>query len=137
MKGRDLVRRDTLRLALSALHNEEVAKRAPLEEEAVVQMLRRQAKSRRESIEAFAKVGRADLVAKERAELAVIEGYLPTQLDRDAIRAAAERAIARTGATRPVDQGKVMRALMADLRAKADGKLVADVVSELLARSGR
>ncbi len=133
MKGRDQVRRDTLRLALSALHNEEVAKRAPLDDDAVVQVLRKQAKSRRESIEAFAKGGRDDLVAKERAELAVIERYLPTQLDRDAIRAATERVIEETGAG-PADQGKVMRVLMGDLRGKADGKLVADVVSELLAR---
>ncbi|MFN2519526.1 MAG: GatB/YqeY domain-containing protein [Candidatus Limnocylindria bacterium] len=134
MKERDQVRRDTLRLALSAVHYEEVASGAPLGADALEQLLRKQARSRRESIEAFAKAGRGELVAKERAELAVIEGYLPPQLDRDAIRSAADRAIAQSGAAGPADQGKVMRAVMGELRGKADGKLVAEVVSEQLAR---
>ena len=137
MKERDLVRRETLRLALSAIHYEEVSGGAPLDREGVVQLLRKQVRSRRESIEAFTKAGRDELVTKERAELAVLEGYLPAQLDRESIRSAAERVIAEAGAAGPADQGKVMRALMAEMRGKADGKLVAQVVSELLARPAR
>lgn len=95
-------------------------------------MLGRQAKMRRESIEAFARGRREDLVRKERSELAVIEGYLPTQLDPSEIRAAAERAIADTGAAGPRDQGKVMQKVMAELRGRADGKAVAAIVGDLL-----
>ncbi len=90
---------------------------------------------RRESIEAFGKGGRPDLVAKEQAELAVLTAYLPAQLDRDAIRERARTAITETGASGPQDQGKVMQKLMAALRGQADGKLVAEVVGELLRES--
>ena len=71
-------------------------------------------------------------MAKERAELALIEGYLPRQLGRDEIAALAAVAIAETGASAPAEQGKVMQALMPRVRGKADGKLVAEVVRGLL-----
>lgn len=123
-----------MRLALSAIHNEEVARRGDLDEDAVIQVVGRQAKMRRESIAAFEKGGRAELVAKEQAELAVLEGYLPQQLGEDEIRAAAQRAIAETGATGSGAQGAVMKKVMAELRGRADGKVVARVVTELLAK---
>jgi len=131
-KAQDVTRRETLRFALAAIHNEEVAARGELDEPATIAVLRRQTKMRHESIEAFAKGGRDDLVAKERAELAILEGYLPKQLDEAAIRAAAERAIAATGASGPKEQGKVMQRLMGELRGQADGALVARVVRDLL-----
>lgn len=133
MKSHDVVSRDTIRLCLSAIHNEEVARRAPLDDAALLTVLGKQAKMRRESIEAFRKGGRDELVAKETAELAVIEGYLPAQLGEPLIRLAVERVIAETGASGPGDQGKVMQKAMAELRGKADGKLVANVVTRLLA----
>lgn len=89
---------------------------------------------RRESIEAFAKGGRAELVAKEQAELAVLESYLPAQVGEDDIRAAAQRAIAEVGTVGPAAQGAVMKKVMAELRGRADGKIVARIVTELLAK---
>ncbi len=131
-KAQDAIRRDTLRFALAAIHNEEVAKRRDLSDDEIVGVLAKQAKMRRESIEAFEKGGRAELVAKETAELRVIEGYLPQQLGREEISALARAAIAATGAASPADQGKVMQRLMPEVRGRAEGKLVASVVAELL-----
>lgn len=136
MKAQDVVRRETIRLCLSAIHNEEVARRAPLDDAALLQVLGKQAKMRRESVEAFRAGGRDELVAKETAELAVIEAYLPAQLGEAEIRAVVERAIAETGATGPAAQGKVMQKVMPELRGTADGKLVAAVVAKLLLGEG-
>jgi uncharacterized protein YqeY len=132
MKARDDARRDTVRFALAAIQNEEVAKRGDLDDPAIEAVLRKQTKMRRESIEAFAKGGRTELAAKETRELEILESYLPKQLDEAAVRAAAERAIAETGATGPKEQGKVMQKLMAELKGQADGGMVSRVVSELL-----
>ncbi len=132
MKAQDAVRRDTVRFALAAIHNEEVAKRGELDDAAIEGVLRKQNKMRRESIEAFTKGGRAELAAKETKELEILEAYLPKQLDEAAVRAAAQRAIAETGATGPKEQGKVMQKLMPELKGQADGGMVSRVVSELL-----
>ena len=132
MKAQDAVKRDTLRLALSAVHNDEVAKRRELTDEETTAVLTKQAKMRREAIEAYVKGGREDLASKERAELAVIEGYLPQQLPREEIESLARAAIAETGASSPADQGKVMQKLMPQVRGKAEGKVVSEVVSALL-----
>lgn len=132
MKARDDARRDTVRFALAAIQNESVAKRGELDDAAIEAVLRKQTKMRRESIEAFTKGGRAELAAKEAKELAILESYLPKQLDEAAVRAAALRAIADTGATGPREQGKVMQKLMPELKGQADGGMVSRVVSELL-----
>ncbi|MHB8630844.1 MAG: GatB/YqeY domain-containing protein [Candidatus Limnocylindria bacterium] len=132
MKARDDARRDTVRFALAAIQNEEVAKRGDLDDSAIEAVLRRQTKMRRESIEAFTKGGRVELAAKETKELGILESYLPKQLDLAAVRAAAERAIAATGAVDPKEQGKVMQKLMPELKGQADGGMVSRVVSELL-----
>ena len=132
MKAQDAIRRDTLRFALAAIHNEEVAKRRELSDEELSGVLAKQAKMRRESIEAFAKGGRDELVAKETSELAIIEGYLPQQMTRDEIAALARAAIAEAGASGPGDQGKVMQKLMPQVKGRAEGKAVAEVVSGLL-----
>jgi hypothetical protein len=132
MKAQDAVRRDTVRFALAAIHNEEVAKRGELDDAAIEGVLRKQNKMRRESIEAFTNGGRAELAAKETKELEILESYLPKQLDEAAVRAAAQRAIAETGATGPKEQGKVMQKLMPELKGQADGGMVSRVVSELL-----
>jgi hypothetical protein len=131
-KAQDAIRRDTLRLALSALHNDEVARRRELTDEETTGILGKQAKMRRESIEAFGKAGREELVAKEKAELAVIESYLPQQMSREEITELARAAIAETGASSPAEQGNVMKKLMPQVRGRADGKTVGEVVSGLL-----
>ena len=132
MKAQDVIRRDTLRFALSAIHNEEVAKRRDLSDEELSGVLAKQAKMRRESIEAFAKGGRDELVAKETAELRIIEGYLPQQMTRDEIAALARAAIAETGAAGPAEQGKVMQKLITQVKGRAEGRAVAEVVGALL-----
>jgi uncharacterized protein YqeY len=132
MKARDDARRDTVRFALAAIQNESVAKRGELDDAAIEAVLRKQTKMRRESIEAFTKGARPELVAKETKELEILESYLPKQLDEDSVRAAARRAIAETGATGPKEQGKVMQKLMPELKGQADGGMVSRVVSELL-----
>ncbi len=132
-KAQDATRRDTLRMVLAALHNAEVEKRvADLDDPDVVSVLQRQAKMRREAIEAYEKGARADLASQEQRELSVIESYLPSQLDRAAIAERARAVIAEVGATSQRDQGRVMQKLMPQLRGQADGKVVAEVVSELL-----
>ena len=126
------MRRDTLRFCLAAIHNEEVAKRRDLSDDELTAVLSKQAKMRRESIEAFTKGARDDLVAKESAELAIIEGYLPQQMSRDEVAVLARAAIAETGATGPGGQGKVMQKLMPQVKGRAEGKAVAEVVGSLL-----
>ena len=131
-KAQDALRRDTLRFVLAAIHNERVARRRDLADEEVASVLAKQAKMRRESIEAFGKGGRKELVAKERAELGIIEAYLPAPLGHDEIVSLAKEAIAEARAASPTDQGKVMQRLMPRLKGRADGKVVAEVVGGLL-----
>ena len=135
MRQRDERRRDVLRLTLAALHNAEIAARLELDEAGVMGVLAREAKLRRESIEEFRKAARQDLVEKEERELAVLSAYLPQQLSREEIAQAARQLIQETGATGPSDIGKVMPVLMQQVRGRADGRAVNEVVRELLAGS--
>lgn len=137
MRQRDETRVSTVRLLLSAIRNEEIAREVPkngLDDAGVLAVAAREAKQRRESIEEFHKGQRPDLVAKEEAELAVLQGYLPQQLSREEIAAAARRIIEQTGAKTPQDVGKVMPRIMAELRGRADGREVSAIVSDLLRR---
>jgi uncharacterized protein YqeY len=135
MRERDDRRRDVLRYTLSQLHNAEIAHGGELDDQAAQAALLAEAKRRRESIEEFRKGGRQDLVKKEEAELAILAPYLPEQLSPDDILAAARKVIADTGATSPKDIGKVMPALMAEVRGRADGAQVSQIVRELLSGS--
>lgn len=134
MKARDQARLSPLRMAKAALMNREVEKgRAlePAEAEAVVASLLKQ---RRDSIEQFAKGGREDLVAKETAEIAVLEHYLPPPVDPAQLEAAVEAAIAETGAAGAKDLGRVMKAVMARLAGQTvDGKTVNEIARRKLA----
>ena len=142
MRSGEAVRRDTLRSVLTAISNTEIARvnikqedaaRQELDDAAVLDVLQKQAKQRRESIDEYGKAGRADLVERESAELAILDAYLPKQLTRDEIVAEARAVIAETGATGPADKNKVMPAAIARMKGKADGKAINEVVSELLA----
>lgn len=135
MRDRDERRRDTLRMAISAVHNAEIDAGKGLDDEGVQAVLSGEAKRRRESIEEFKKGGRTDLVEREQAELAVLERYLPEQLSRDQVTDAARRVIAQTGASGSKDIGKVMPVLMQELRGRADGRMVNEVVRALLGAS--
>jgi uncharacterized protein YqeY len=132
MRSGDTQRRNTLRLLLAAVKQEEVDSRTILDDESVVGVLKKQAKQRRESIADGTKAGKPELVAQEEAELAIIEGYLPQLMSADEIRLAASRVITETGASGPQDIGRVMAPLMAELKGRADGKVVSEVVRDLL-----
>jgi hypothetical protein len=132
----DTTRRNTIRLILSALNYSQIAKGAPLEEGDVLAVLQKEAARRRESIEAFSKGNRPDLVAQEEAELQVILSYLPPPLTREEIAQAARQAIAESGAQGPKDMGKVMGRLMPQLKGRAEGQEVNAIVQELLSGKG-
>ena len=158
MKARDDVRRDTLRFVLAAIRNEEIARRQAaiddlmkkgmdeparalwlranspdtLSDDAVTDVLRRQIKMRRDSIDAFQKGGRVELAANENAQLDVIAGYLPPQLDEAAVEAAVRTAVAETGATGPKDMGKVIVAVRAAIGDRAEGRVVSAVAQRVL-----
>ena len=128
-------RKAALRMALAALHNAEIEAGGELDEGAVLGVLAKEAKQRRESIEEFRKGRREDLVAREEAQLAFIDQYLPQQMTRDEIAEAARAVIAQVGASGPGDKGKVMPVLVNQLRGRADGREINAVVTELLAGS--
>ncbi|MCX7911455.1 MAG: GatB/YqeY domain-containing protein [Dehalococcoidales bacterium] len=132
MRGGDTLRRDTLRMLLSSLNNAEIAKQSPLTDADIIAVISKEIKRHQESIEAFKKGNRADLVAKEEGELAILQAYLPRQMGREEVVAAAREVIAAVGAKGPADKGKVMKELMPKVKGRADGNLVNQVVTELL-----
>jgi uncharacterized protein YqeY len=132
MREGDAERRDTLRLVLAAVQQEEIDRQVVLDNSGVETVLAKQAKQRRESIEDAEKAGRFDLVAQEEAELAIIEPYLPQLMTEDEIRAVAADVISELGASGVQDTGRVMGRLMPELKGRADGRLVSQVVRELL-----
>jgi len=132
MKAGDTTKRDVLRLVMSAIKNAEIAKRDNLEEADVIGVIAKEARQRQESIDAFKQGNRQDLVAKEEAELAIIQEYLPQQAGRDELITAAKKIIAEVGAEGPRDKGKVMPRLIAEFKGKADGREINDIVTELL-----
>jgi uncharacterized protein YqeY len=132
LRKSDKLRCSVLRLALSSIRNAEIAQQKTLDDDGILIVIDKEAKMRRESIEAFEKGNRPDLVAKETAELAILLEYLPEQLTREEIVAAARKVISELGAASPKDKGKVMSQLMPQLRGKAQGQEVSEVVTELL-----
>jgi uncharacterized protein YqeY len=132
MREGDLQRRDVLRMVTAAIKQTEVDERRELDDAGVEDVLRRQAKLRRESIADYEKAGRADSVADETAELAIIESYLPQPLSRDDVATLAAKVIAELGVTDAKGMGQVMSKLMPQLKGNADGRLVNEVVRELL-----
>jgi uncharacterized protein YqeY len=134
LKSSAETRKGTLRLLLAALKQAEIDKRpaGALDEGEVLAVIQKEAKSRRESIADAQKANRADLVAMNETELHVIESYLPKQLTREELVELARAAIAETGAGGPQQMGAVMKLLTPRTKGRADGKLVSDVVRELL-----
>jgi uncharacterized protein YqeY len=132
MQQKDAMRRDVIRMGLNAIRQIEVDERRTLAPEEAVSVLQKEVKKRRETIDEAHKAGREDVAQTEAAQLAVLEIYLPQQMDRAEIEALATAAVAQSGATSAKDMGKVMAILMPQVRGKADGKLVNDVVKGLL-----
>lgn len=132
MKAHDAVRLSTLRLLKAAAKNAEVEKRSPLTDEEYLTVLRRQAKMRRDAAGEYDRAKRQDLADQERAELTVLEAYLPREIDDATLVAAVDQVIADLGATGPSDLGKVMSRVMPRLRGQADGSRINQVVRERL-----
>jgi len=132
MRSGDVLRRDTLRMAESAIYNGEKRDRRTYSDDDVAAVLAREVKTRRESVEAFRKGGREDLAAKEEAEIAVLAGFLPEPLSEGEIGALVAEAVKATGAAGPRDMGKVMGWLTPRTRGRADGRLVSQAVTRAL-----
>ncbi len=133
IRGRDEVRKSAIRMCMWAIKNAEVEKGGALSDAGVLSLIGREAKRCRESIEEFGKASRQDLVAKEQAELEVLQSYLPPPISRDDIAQAAREVIAEVGAGGPRDKGKVMPVLIGRLAGGAEGREINEVVTELLA----
>jgi hypothetical protein len=132
MRARDERRTSTLRLAMAAAHNRQIELGRPLTDEDTVDVLSRQVKQRRESIEQFRAGGREAMAAAEEAEAAILAEFMPQQLSADELEAIVRDAIAETGASSPSDMGRVMGRVVSQTRGRADGKLVSEIVRRQL-----
>lgn len=132
MKNKDVVRRSTLRFLRSAISNVEIEVGQTLSEVDELDVVMREAKRRREAIEEYTKLNRFDLVEQAKTELTIIEDYLPRQVSRQEVEEAALKVIADIGGKSNAQMGDVMRRLMEQLKNRADGRMVSDVVRGLL-----
>ena len=132
MRGGDTVKRSVIRLVMAAIKNAEIAKQKALEDGDVLGIIAKEIRQRKESIEAFKEGNRPELAAQEEAEMAILEAYMPAQMSRDEIVADARKIIEEVGAGGLSDKGKVMPKLIANLKGKADGREINEVVTELL-----
>ena len=144
MRAGDETRKSTLRMLITAVRNAEIPpegegnesgaapERMHLDDAGVLDIVRKEVKQRRDSIEMYAKASRSDLVATEEAEVAVLLTYLPQQMSRAEIEAVAKAIITRLGAAGPADKGRVMPVIMSELRGKAEGRDINAAVTELL-----
>ncbi len=141
LRSHDETRKNVIRMALSAINTAEIehgmeSGESELDEAEMARILQKAAKQRREAIAELEKAERPELLAQERAELAILEDYLPKQLSREEIVAEARQVIEDVGATSMRQMGPVMGQLMARLKGQVDGHVVNEVVRELLAGSG-
>ena len=134
IRSRDELRRDTLRMVVSAAYNAQKQAGRELNDDETLAVLSREVKTRRESVEAFAAGGRAEGAAKERAEIEIIGKYLPEQVGADELTRLVAAALDESGATSPREMGKVMALLMPKVRGRADGKQVSALVAQELAK---
>ena len=135
MRGGDSLRRDVLRMAVSAAYNLEKKNQKPLTEDEFLGVLTREVKTRRESVDAFSKAGRQDLVDKEQSEIRILVEYLPRALTQVEIAALIAEAVTATGASSARDLGKVMGWLSPRTRGRADGKVVSSAVAQALVQA--
>jgi uncharacterized protein YqeY len=134
MRQGDKVRRSVIRLLIAAINNAEIARQATLNDADIYGVVAKEIRQRKESIEAFKLGKRPDLVAQEEAELAILQDYLPRQVSREELIAEAKKIIAEVGAEGPGDKGKVMPKLIAQLKGRADGREINEVVTGLLSQ---
>ena len=134
MRSGEKERLGTIRVALAAIKQREVDERVMLDDTQVLAVLEKMIKQRKEAIAQFASGGRSDLVAKETAEITVIEAYLPAQMTGAQIEALIDQAIASSGATSPKDMGKVMAVIKSQAQGRADMSAVSALVRDRLGR---
>ncbi len=132
MKAQDKTRLSVIRMVLSAVKYVEIEKKASLTDDQVLDVLAREVKQRKDSLAEFERGNRKDLVAKVKEELAILADYLPEQLSEEAVREVITAVIKEVGATGKADMGRVMGAVMPQLKGRADGKLINTIVQELL-----
>jgi len=131
-KARDEVKVSTLRMLSAAIKNAEIAKGGELTDEEVMVQIAKGAKQHRESIDAYERGGRTDLVDKEKAELAVLQKYLPAQMGEAELGQIVDEVIKSVDASSPADMGRVMGAVMAKVKGQADGNAVSALVKSRL-----
>lgn len=132
LRARDELRKRTLRMALAAIKNVEIDKGSELDEPAILAILQKEVKNRQETIEGALQAKRDDLIVEARAEIAVLEAFLPQALTSNELEKLAREAIAESGATSPREMGNVMRLLMPKIQGRADGKDASQIVQKLL-----
>jgi hypothetical protein len=134
MKAKDEVRLRTVRMALANIKQAEVDRQTTLDEAAVISLLQKEIKNRREALDEAKKANRPDLIADNEAEIKVLETFLPKAMNADELRALAQAAIVEAGAASPADIGKVMKVLIPKVAGRAAGDQVSAVVKELLTK---
>ena len=134
MKTGDNMRKNTLRMALAAIKQVEVDKRVALDDAAVMSILQKEIKNRRESIEDARKANRPDLIEANEAEIKVLEVFLPKAMPAEELRAMVQAAIVEAGASAPSDMGKVMKIVMPKVAGRAPNDMISAAVKELLAK---
>jgi uncharacterized protein YqeY len=136
MRERDSQRTTTLRMAMAAAHNRRIELRRDLTDDEVIDVLSKQVKQRRESVELYRKAGHTERADAEDSEAAILREFLPQQLSEAEVEELARATIAETGASGPADLGRVMGSLSARTRGRADGRMVSEIVRRLLAAPG-
>jgi len=132
LRDRDERRKRTVRLALAAIKNAEIDSRTDLDEPAILAILQKELKSRRETIEGAERARREDLITEALAEIMILEEFMPSPLTEEEIKVLAQEVINKIGATSPRDMGKVMQTLMPQVVGRADGKEVSQIAHQLL-----
>ncbi|MBM3181135.1 MAG: GatB/YqeY domain-containing protein [Chloroflexi bacterium] len=134
MKSGDEVRKRTVRMVLAAIKQVEVDKQAPVEDLAIVALIQKEIKNRREAVEEAKKANRPDLVNDNEAEIKVLEVFLPKAMPAEELRALVQAAIAETGASAPTEMGKVMKIVMPKVAGRAPNDMISSTVKELLTK---
>ncbi len=134
MKSGDEIRKRTVRMALAAIKQAEVDKQTALDELAVIALIQKEVKTRREALEEAKKAGREDLIAANEAEIKALEEFLPQAMSADELRALVQSVIAEVGAAAPGDMGKVMKAVIPKVAGRAPNDAVSAMVRELLTK---
>ena len=132
MKSGDKVALETIRMVRAQLKNASIAKGEDLSEEDVIEVLSKEAKKRKESLELYKQGGREDLVEKEEKELSVIASYLPEALSQEELEEIVDKAVEETGARSLMEMGKVMGVVMPQVKGRAEGKVVQELVKKKL-----